>query len=92
MNFAHWKNITGTGAELGRAGRFQVETQVLEHVIRDVPAGTSAADVAEKLFANGIRIGSTDGCGFEKEWSEDVRRQVSLLSDQSTNLSWSALR
>jgi hypothetical protein len=79
MRFAHWKNIIETEREVGQHAstreRRQMPRQMVEHLIVDIPEGTTQEDVVEKLLANGVQIGNTDGAGFDETWPEEVRQQ-----------------
>ena len=80
MSFAHWKNISGTGVEVGKAatpgrGQFQADHHMAERFVVDIPEGTTQAEVVEKLHANSLPVGNPDGMGFEDEWPDDVRQQ-----------------
>jgi hypothetical protein len=94
MRFAHWKNIIGTEREVGQHAstreRRQMPRQMVEHLIVDIPEGTTQEDVVEKLLANGVQIGNTDGAAFAETWSEEVRRQCD--SQNCDRWSWPNLK
>jgi len=96
MTFAHWKKIIETRREVGPHAstreRRQEQRENVELFIVGIPEGTTHEEVVERLLANGVQIGNTDGTGFAETWPEEVRRQFVDSPGICDRWSWPNLR